>query len=299
MDFRELRVLLTVVRERSFSRAAAKLFRTQPAISLALRRLEDWAGEPLIVRRAREMKLTDAGRLVAEYAERILNLQQQIKKGIQDLKRLRSGRLSIGVNESSIHALLPTLARYRRRYPQVHISIQRSFSRDIPREVLNYRIDFGVVSFIPPDEKLAAVEIFRDYLTLVVPPRHRFAGRRSVGISELGNEHFVAHIVESPYRWRVIQLFQKHRVPLRMPVEMPTIESIKRFVQMEMGVAIVPRMCVRAELKQKSLAEVRIREMSLPRSLHLIHRNDIRLSHAAAMFHLMLRQASSPDRNRG
>jgi DNA-binding transcriptional LysR family regulator len=289
MEFSDLNVFLTVAREKSFSRAAAKLYRTQPAVSIALRRLEERVGERLLERKARSVQLTDAGTLLVEYAERILNLRDAIHKGIRDLRDLRGGRLSIGVNESSIHALLPTLARYRRKYPQVQISIQRTFSRDIPREVLNYGVDFGVVSFIPQEEKLAAVRIFRDELAFVVPLRHRLARQRTVGITELGNEQFVAHIVESPFRWRVIRLFQKHRVPLRMPVELPTIESIKRFVQMGMGVAIVPRMCVRAELKQGLLKEVRIRQLHMPRDLYLVHRRDARLSHAAAMLYKMLR----------
>lgn len=295
MEIGELTFFLTLAREKSFSRAAAKLYRTQPAVSLALQRLENWAGERLVVRGAREMKLTDAGNLLVEYAERILNLREQIRKELEDLKELRRGNLSIGVNESSIHALLPTLARYRQKYPDVHIRMQRTFSRDIPREVMNYRLDFGVVSFIPQEESLAAEEIFQDSLTFVVYRKHRLAQRRAVNISALGNEQFVAHIVESPFRWGVIRLFQKHRVPLRMPVEMPTIESIKRFVQMGMGVAIVPRMCVLPELKQGLLVEVKIRELHMPRHLHLVYRRNARFSRAAAELLRMLRSKSGAE----
>lgn len=289
MDLAELNVFLTVTREGSFSRAAEKLYRTQPAVSLAVRRLEEWVGQPLFVRRARHGKLTDAGELLVEYAERILNLREEIKKGMQDLKTLGRGQLSLGVNESSIHALLPALASYRRLHPEVHIAVHRTFSRDIPREVLNYRLDLGVISFVPQDEQLAAVGIFRDELTFVVYPRHPLARRRSVDISELGRETFVAHIVESPYRWRVIQLFQKHRVPLQMHVELPTIESIKRFVQMEMGVAIVPRMCVRLEIEKRSLVELKIRQLNLPRHLYLVFRRAGKLSHAARALLRLLR----------
>jgi DNA-binding transcriptional LysR family regulator len=85
---------------------------------------------------------------------------------------------------------------------------------------------------------------------------------------KLGEETFIAHIVDSPFRARVIELFEKHRTPLHRDVEMPTIESIKRFVQMGMGVAIVPRMCVRWEVERKLLAEVRIRQLKMPRSLY-------------------------------
>lgn len=297
MDLARLHMFVTVARERSFSRAAEKLYRTQPAVSIAIRKLEESVGEPLFVRGARDAKLTDAGALLYDYAERILNLRNEIQKGMEDLKGLRRGQLSLGVNESSIHALLPTLTQFRQLHPEVHIAVHRTFSRDIPREVLNYRLDLGVVSFVPRDLKLAAAEIFRDELTFVVYPGHPLTQHRSVDISELGRETFVAHIVESPYRWRVIQLFQKHSVPLNMDIELPTIESIKRFVQMEMGVAIVPRMCVRWEVERGALVEIKIRQLRLPRHLFLVSRRGARLSHAAVELVRLLRsgRAARPE----
>ncbi len=289
MELAQLEVFLAVARERSFSRAAEKLYRTQPAVSIVIRKLEEAVGQPLFVRGARDVKLTDAGALLHDYAERLLNLREEIGRGMRDLRGLRRGHLSLGVNESSIHALLPALARYRRLHPQVHIAVHRTFSRDIPREVVNYRLDLGVVSFVPQDANLAAAEIFRDELTFVVPPGHRLARRRVVDIAEAGAETFVAHIVDSPYRWRVIQLFEKHRVPLDMSVELPTIESIKRFVLMGMGVAIVPRMCVRWEVERRALVEVKIRQLKMPRHLYLISRRGVRLSHAALAFVRLVR----------
>jgi DNA-binding transcriptional LysR family regulator len=281
MDLSQLHVFLTVAKEQSFSRAAEKLFRTQPAVSIVIRKLEESVGQPLLVRGARQVKLTDAGELLRDYAERLLNLRDEIQKGMEDLGNLGRGELRLGVNESSIHALLPALARYRKLYPGVKLIMHRTLSRDIPQEVLNYRLDLGTVSYVPQDAKLAAVEILRDELTFVVPPKHKLARRHSVDIKELGEETFIAHNVESPYRSRVIQLFEKYRVPLHRDIEMPTIESIKRFVQMGMGVAIVPRMCVLWEVERKLLAEVRIRQLKMPRSLYLVSRRGARLSHAA------------------
>ncbi len=293
MDLGELQVFLAVARERSFSRAAEKLYRTQPAVSIVIRKLEESVGQPLFVRGARHTKLTDAGELLRDYAERLVNLRDEIQKGMEDLKGLRRGKLSLGVNESSIHALLPALARFRELYPDVDIAVHRTFSRDIPREVLNYRLDLGVVSYVPREPQLAATGIFRDELTFVVYPQHSLAPRHSVELSELGREVFIAHIVESPYRSRVIQLFEKHQVPLNMRVELPTIESIKRFVQMEMGVAIVPRMCVRWEVERGALVEVKIRQLKMPRHLYLVSRRGARLSHAGAALVRLLRAGRS------
>jgi DNA-binding transcriptional LysR family regulator len=289
VDLAELKVFRTVAREQSFSRAAEKLYRTQPAVSLTIRKLEDSLGQPLFVRGARPVRLTDAGKLLEEYAERLLNLRDEVRKGLQDLEGLRRGELLLGVNESSIHALLPTLARFRREHPGVQIRVHRVYSRDIPHEVLNYRLDLGAVSYVPPEPQLQAIEILKDELTLVVPPDHALARRRIVEVTDLSKEIFVAHIVESPFRRRVIELFARHRTPLNMQIELPTIESIKRFVQMGMGVAIVPRMCVRWEVERGDLAEVKVKQLALPRHLYLIMRRGARLPHVASELVRLLR----------
>lgn len=281
MDLAALQVFQTVARERSFSRAAEKLYRTQPAISISIRKLEDWVGQPLFIRGSGAKNLTDAGLLLLEYAERMLNLREEIRKGIKELHSLERGQLEIGANESSIHALLPVLERYGKLHPGIHIRVHRVFSRDIPRELLNYHLDLGVISYIPEERELGTAEFLRDSLVLVVWPGHRLAKRREVDIADLGEETFVAHIVESPYRQRVVQMFAKHHVALRMDIELPTIESIKRFVEMKRGVAIVPRMCVEREVDRGDLREVGLKQMRIQRHLYLVYRQDRPLSAAA------------------
>ena len=126
------------------------------------------------------------------------------------------------MNESSIHALLPALSQFREMHPGVQVRVHRMFSRDIPHEVLNYRLDVGAISFVPRDTQLQATEIRKDELTLVVPLKHALGKRREVNVEDLGNETFIGHIVESPYRRRVIELFARNRTALNMPIEMPT-----------------------------------------------------------------------------
>ena len=281
MELADLETFLTVARERNFSRAAEHLFRTQPAVSIAVKRFEEWAGESLFERGTREVHLTDAGELMVEYAERILNLRDASRKGLEELSSLDRGRLSLGVNECWIHALLPALARFRTLHPDVQITVQRIYSREIPRALLNYKLDLGVLSFRPEEKKLEATEFLQDTLAFIVSPEHRLAGRKSITIDDLGGETFAAHIVESQYRWRVIRLFSDYHVPLNMIVQLPTIETIKRFVQMEMAVAIVPRTCVQWELDRGWLLEVPVPQLNLTRRLYLVHRQGARLSHSA------------------
>ena len=179
MDLGELQVFLTVAKEGSFSRAAERLYRTQPAISLGIRKLEDSLGQPLFVRGSRPVRLTDAGVMLKEYAERLLNLRDEVKKGLTELEGLKRGELSLGVNESSIHALLPALSKFREMHPGILIRVHRMFSRDIPHEVLNYRLDVGAISFVPREPQLQATEILKDELTLVVPLKKLSARGRS------------------------------------------------------------------------------------------------------------------------
>ena len=299
MDLASLQVFQTVVREQSFSRAAEKLYRTQPAVSISIRKLEEWVGQPLFVRGSGARQLTDAGVLLAEYADRMLNLREEIRKGMKELRGLERGEVSIGVNESSIHALLPALERYREAHPGIHVKVHRVFSRDVPRELMNHHLDIGVISYLPEERELEAVEFHRDSLVLIVWPGHRLAKRSEVDIRDLGQETFVAHIVESPYRQRVVQMFARHRVPLNIDIDLPTIESIKLFVEMKKGVAIVPRMCAEHELAADHLRALRIKQMRVARKLYLVYRRDRPLSAAAqAMVDLIRGKAGAATSRR-
>ena len=297
MDLASLQVFQTVARERSFSRAAEKLYRTQPAVSIAMRKLEDWVGQPLFVRGSGARTLTDAGMLLSEYADRMLNLREEIRKGMQELRELERGQISLGVNESAIHALLPALDLYRQIHPGIHIRVHRVFSRDVPREVMNHHLDIGVISYLPEERELEAVEFRRDSLVMVVWPGHKLARREEVDVRELGEETFVAHLVESAYRQRVVQMFARHHVALKMAVELPTIESIKLFVEMKKGVAIVPRMCVERELVNGDLRALRIRQMRLTRTLYLVFRRDRPLTAAAQGLVEVIRRKRMPSVN--
>ena len=284
MELHSLHVFLTVATEKSFSRAAERLLRTQPAVSLALQRLERELGEKLLDRSAKDLILTDAGRTVLDYARRFESLQQELENSLAELRDNSAGRLTIGANESTTLYLLRHIERYRELYPKIKVQVRRSLSSKIPNELLDGNLELGVISYDPGDERLKSKVIYIDALALVVSPRHRLAHRKTISISELGSETFIAHNVLSPYREVVLREFQAHKVPLRMEVEMPTIESIRKMVQNDNGVAFLPRMCVEQEIEQKLLCEVRIKEMHVERKIRLIYPTRRALSHAARAF---------------
>jgi len=284
MELYSLQVFLTIATEKSFSRAAERLLRTQPAVSLALQRLEQELKEKLIDRSAKGLLLTDAGRTVLEYARRFQSLQQEMENSLAELRDNSAGRLTIGANESTSLYLLRHIERYRELYPKVKVEVRRSLSSRIPNELLDGNLELGVISYDPGDERLKSKVIYTDALAFVVSPRHRLAHRKTVSITELGSENFVAHNVVSPYREVVLREFQAHKVPLRMDVEMPTVETIRKMVQNNMGVAFVPRMCVEQEIEQRTLFEVRIKEMHVERKIRLVYPTRRALSHAAKAF---------------
>jgi DNA-binding transcriptional LysR family regulator len=284
MELHTLQVFLTVANERSFSRAAEKLLRTQPAVSLALQRLEQELGEKLIDRTGKDLLLTDAGRTVLDYARRFQSLQGEMDNALAELRDNTAGRLSIGANESTTLYLLRYVERYRELYPKVNIQVRRSLSSKIPDELIDGNLELGVISYDPADERIQSKVLFTDWLALIVSPRHRLANRKSVSIDELGEEIFIAHNVISPYRDMVLREFQAHQVPLRMCVEMPTIEAIRKLVQHGMGVAFLPHMCVEQEIEQKLLRELKVKELNVERKIRLVYPTRRALSHAAKAF---------------
>ncbi len=284
MELYSLQVFRTVATEKSFSRAAGRLLRTQPAISLSLQRLEQELGERLIDRSGKELRLTDAGRTVLDYARRFQSLQQEMENSLAELRDNSAGRLVIGANESTSLYLLQHIEAYRDLYPKVKVQVRRSLSSKIPNELLDGNLELGVISYDPSDDRLKSKVIYTDALAFVVSPRHRLANRKTVSIAELASENFIAHNVLSPYREVVLREFQAHKVPLRMDVEMPTIETIRKMVQNNMGVAFLPRMCVEQEIAQKALCEVRVKEMHVERKIRLVYPTRRGLSHAAKAF---------------
>lgn len=292
MELYPLKVFLTVATERSFSRAGEKLLRTQPAISIAIQRLESDLKEKLIDRAGRELLLTDAGRVVLEYARRFQNLEGELENALRELKDNYAGRLSIGANESTTLYLIQHISQYRRLFPKVKVQVRRSESSKIPSQLLDGELELGVISYDPGDDHLSSTVIYTDRLIMIVSPKHRFATRGEVSISELDMETFIAHNVLSPYRETVIREFQRHRVPLNMDVEMPTVETIRRLVQDNEGLAFLPRMCVEQELKQDLLREVRVRELNVERKIRLVYPARRALSHAAKAFLEVVKRAS-------
>jgi len=295
VELSQLEVFLTVAREGRFSRAAEQLYRTQSAVSQTIRKLEQELGEPLFDRSSREGVLTDAGRTLQKYAEQLLNLRSDAREALVELRELHKGKLAIAANEFTALYLLPVLAEFRRLHPMIKITVQRSLGSQIPDDLLRHTIEMGVLSYAPDEPRLRSIVVYHDELTFVVPPNHPLAGEKQISIRQLGAEVFVAHIVPSPYREKVIETFRRYKTPLHMDVELPTLQSITRFVSMGNGVALVPQISVENELARGELVSIPVRELRLHRKLRLVYRKEASLSHAGRAF-LQVAEAIADDR---
>jgi DNA-binding transcriptional LysR family regulator len=279
-----METFLAVAEERSFSRAASRLHRTQPAVSQAIAKLESELGEVLFDRSSRDGTLTDAGEVLREYAAKLLNLRGEASSALNELRSLHRGRVNIAANEYTCLYLIPLLDEFRRQNPMIKLAVQRSLASRISDEILVHAVEFGVLSFRPDDSQLKSVVVYRDELAFVVNPRHPLAKEQKVAIRQLGSQNFIAHNIPSPQRQKVIQAFKRHKTPLNMGVELPSLEAIKRFVEMGNGVALVPRLTVEPELKSGSLVRVEVPELQTERRLRLVYRKQANLSHAAMAF---------------
>jgi DNA-binding transcriptional LysR family regulator len=283
MDLAALRIFLAVAEERSFSRAAAKVHRTQPAVSQAVRRLEVALGEELFDRSSKSGTLTDAGRVLQNYGQRLVRLAEETESAMRELRDLRRGRVLIGANEAAVHTLLPLIARFRQRVPDIAIDVRRVPARQIAVEVQQGSLDFGALTFRPAEAGLLEVVVGADELVLLVYSSHALAKRRQVTMAEVAGEPVVAHNDPSPARERVLRLFEQHHIPLNLVISLPSLDGIKRAVELKLGVALLPRRCAVTEIANGRLVAIPVAAISRRRQVTLVCRKAHR-SHAANAF---------------
>src|SRR6185295_13217833 len=245
MDLLQLEHFLAVVEEGSFTRAAERMSRTQPAMSQSVKKLEDEIGAPLFARDVHDLSLTEAGKVLVEYARKMVRARDDSMRELGALKSLKTGTLTIAAHESAAVYLLPApLRQYLGKFPDVKVGIYRSPLAEIPRQVMDREVHVGFVKEEPGFHELRCIEVHLDEMILVAPPHHPLAGREDIHVRDLGAERFVVHHICSTTEQKILRLFELHSTPCRIAAELWSFENIKSFVQAEVGVAIVPRITV-------------------------------------------------------
>jgi DNA-binding transcriptional LysR family regulator len=284
MNLDQIRNFYEVAVNKSFTLAAEKLYRTQPAISTQVRILEEELGEKLFDRLGKRVCLTQAGEILLPYAERLLSLHDEAKLAITELNATPKGKILIGANEATCIYILPQIfALFKREYPEVQISIYRNFSKKVVDKILENQLDFGFVTLPVANRDLNVLPIAEDELWLVTSPAHPLASRNAVNLNELISHPIIFHKAGTT-RERLMKHFGKLWEKLNISMELASIETIKKFVSIGMGVSIVPKRYALHESEQGTLRLIRIKNLRMIRKLGLIYRKNRYLSRASKAF---------------
>jgi DNA-binding transcriptional LysR family regulator len=284
MDFDQLETFIEVSRLSSFSRAAEKRFRTQPAISSQIRSLEEEVGAQLLDRSGGKVSLTASGKLFLKFAEETLNARKAAVTAIAETERVPRGEIVVGANEGTcLHVLPEVFANFKRQYPDVSISINRADYSRILESVIDNTVDFGVVSLPVSDNRLTSVPIHKDELVLISPPKHPLARLKSASAADIAQYPLVMPKVGHT-RDALDDLFHRHKLKPRYAMELDSSELLKRFVAANVGVGFISKSNVLEDVKANMLAAVPLAEPPIRRDLALVFRKDKALSRAALAF---------------
>lgn len=298
MDFDQLNTFLEVAKQGSFSRAGEKVFRSQSAVSAQIRQLEQEYDDRLLDRSGKTVKLTPAGRVLFDYAERLKKLREESLIAVADHSSTPRGTLRVGANEATCLYVLPEVfAEYCRRYPPVQINIYRNFSYKIIEKLENGSIEVGIVTLPIQSQSLEIQPIFRDKLMLMVSPENPLARHKTAAIRDI-----VKHPVLLPKtghtRRLLDKLFRPHRDELQIRMELPSIGMIKSFVAADLGVSLISASFARDEVASGRVKLIDLEDVELFRELGLAYRRDRTLSCATNAFIGVLRQLTAPAKKR-
>jgi len=284
MDFDQLETFIEVSRLSSFSRAAEKRFRTQPAISSQIRSLEEEVGAKLLDRSGGKVSLTASGKLFLKFAEETLDARKVATVAISETERVPRGEIVVGANEGTcLHILPEVFAQFKKQYPDVSVNIKRADYAKVLESVIDNSVDFGVVSMPVTDNRLTAVLIHKDELVLIVPPKHPLAKVKAATAGDIAQYPLVMPKVGHT-RDALDDLFHQNKLKPRYAMELDSSELLKRFVAADVGVGFIPRSHASEDVQAKVLAAVSLADVQIRRDLALVFRKDKALSRAALAF---------------
>ena len=284
MDFDQLETFLEVARHASFSRAAEKRFRTQPAISSQIRGVEEEVGAKLFDRSGGKVSLTAAGKAFLKYVEETLDARKAMMVAIAEMERVPRGEIIVGANEGTcLHILPHVFAEFKKQYPEVSVNIKRADYAKVLESIIDNSVDFGVVSLPVSDNRLTVVLIHRDELVLIAPPSHPLGRMKSATIADASR--FPLIVPKAGHtRDAIEQIFHERRLKPNFTMELDSSELLKRFVAADVGIGFISRSNVEEDVRAKALVAIAIADAHVRRDLALVFRKDKALSRAALAF---------------
>lgn len=284
MDFDQLETFLEVARLCSFSRAAEKRFRTQPAISSQIRALEEEVGTKLLDRSGGRVSITASGKIFQKWAEETIDARKAVLAAIAEAERIPRGEIVVGANEGTcLHILPEVFAEFKKQYPTVAVNIKRADYARILESVVDNSVDFGVVSLPVTDNRLTVVLIHRDKLVIIAPPHHVLAKSQSTSVAEVAK--FPLLVPKAGHTRDALEdLFYERKLKPQYSMELDSSELLKRFVAADVGVGFIARSNAEEDVRAGVLAMINIADAQIRRDLALVFRKDKALSRAALAF---------------
>jgi LysR family transcriptional regulator, transcriptional activator of the cysJI operon len=292
MQIESLKVFCDLVETKSFTKAAQINAVTQSAVSQTISALERRFKSLLIERSKKNFRLTQEGEVVYEYSKQILQIHDSLQNRLQEIEDVVSGNIRVAtVYTIGLHVLPPCVKRFLKRFPTVNVHVEYRRSDQVYESVLGNVVDLGLVAYPMRDAKLEVVPLRKDKLALICHPQHPLAKRKSVRISALKGQKFIHFERDQPTRKALDKIFKEHRVDVQEVTELDNIETLKRAVEIDSGIAIVPEETVGQEVATRTLAVVRLEGADFSRPLAAIYKQDKVLSPALKQFLAMLKES--------
>ena len=291
MQIESLKVYCDLTETESFTKAAQINHITQSAVSQQISSLERQFKALLIERSKKKFRLTREGELLYQASKEIVQTYERLHSQLQELKDIISGTVRVATIYSvGLHMLPPYIKRYLKSYPTVNVHVEYRRANQVYEDVLGNIVDLGVVAYPVRDPKLEIVALRKEPLVLICHPQHPLARSKGLKMSALAGQKYVAFESDIPTRRALDKLFREHGVHVVPVMEFDNVETVKRAVEIDAGVAIVPRICVDEEVAEKTLVALEVDDAELSRPLAVLHKKNKVLSTAMKQFIALLKE---------
>ena len=291
MQIDTFKVFCDLVETQSFTRAAKNNDVTQSAVSQQVSSMERHFRTPLIERTSKKFALTREGQALYEFSKQIVQNYDSLLHRIQEIKNIVSGSIKVSTIYSiGLHELPPYLKQFLRSHPTVNVAVEYRRASQVYEDIIGNSADLGLVAYPHSDLRLTIVPLRRDLLVLVCHPEHPFASRKSITLPDLRGHKFISFQPDIPTRREIDKLFKSRDVTVQTVMEFDNIETVKRAIEINAGVGILPKGTIAQETARKSLVCVPISDGNYYRPLAAIHRKNKVLSPAMKQFIDLLKE---------
>jgi DNA-binding transcriptional LysR family regulator len=285
MQIESLKLFCDLSETESFTKTAQINQITQSAVSQQMGSLERHFKTLLIERSKKRFRLTQEGQLLYDYSKQIIQTYDSLNNRLQEIKEIVSGTIRISTIYSvGLHELPPYIKAYLKQHPTVNVHVEYRRSNQVYEDVVGNLVDLGLVAYPSKDSRLEAESICNDRLVLVCHPDRVKDGKRSVFLREIHGERFIGFEPDIPTRKGIDRILKDHEVEVSVVMEFDNIETVKRAVEINAGVSIVPQSTVAQEVAMKSLVQLEISDGTFYRPLAVIYRKNKVLSPAMKQF---------------